>query len=69
MDEIGEADPSLEQYDDLSYERHSSKRPMQEECDRYHESQKGMKDWKKIGMSPNSAAENLRRVKKTYRFG
>ena len=49
--------------DDMSYERMGNKRFTKEEYDRYHESLKGGTDWQKYGMSPNTAAENMRRVK------
>ncbi len=49
--------------DDMSYERMGNKRFTKEEYDRYHESLKGGTDWEKYGMSPNTAAENMRRVK------
>lgn len=49
---------------DMSYERIGNKRTNKEEYDRYKKSLKEEdRDWKKYGMSPNSAAENMRRVK------
>lgn len=47
--------------EDMSFERMGNKRITKEEYDRYHETKEKGGSWKKIGMSPNSAAENMRR--------
>lgn len=47
--------------EDMSYERMGNKRITKEEYDRYHETKAEGGSWKRIGMSPNSAAENMRR--------
>ena len=49
--------------EDMSYERLGNKRAMKEEYDRYQKTKDKGGSWKKFGMSPNSAAENMRRVK------
>ena len=50
--------------EDMSYERIGNKCTTKEEYDRYRKSLKEEdRDWVKFGMSPNSAAENMRRVK------
>ena len=49
--------------DDMSYERIGNKRMNKEEYDRYQKSLENGHDWQKYGMSPNTAAENMRRVK------
>ena len=49
--------------DDMSYERIGNKRTNKEEYDRYQKSLENGHDWEKYGMSPNTAAENMRRVK------
>ncbi len=47
----------------MSYERMGNKRVVKEEYDRYQASMKNGGSYVKFGMSPNSAAENMRRVK------
>ena len=49
--------------EDMSYERIGNKRFVKEEYDRYQASLKNSGSYIKYGMSPNSAAENMRRVK------
>lgn len=47
--------------EDMSYERMGNQRVTKEEYDRYQKTRAKGGSWKKIGLSPNAAAENMRR--------